>query len=139
LPKIGRSGWTKFYQQDGNFGIVSICLVCRSIGLLDWITRKEEKMTRSTRRKFFKRASVGAAAIGSLAVLPGTVLAGNSEAVGASLQSAEQVTTFANLDQHMVLHIDPQSRKMVLMYGDQEKVFDNMEVLSRLLDAARKR
>jgi hypothetical protein len=94
-------------------------------------------MTKLSRRKFFKRASVGAATIGTLAILPATALASKPEQTGDGSDNEEKLTTFANLNQHLIVHVDPQSRQMVLMYGDQEKALNSPEIASRLLQALR--
>ena len=95
-------------------------------------------MAKQTRRGFLKQASASAATVGVLAAVPGmTVLPGLTSAVESFMPDATPaVENAAALEGPLLAHVsDLASGEITLLFGTQEVVFRDPEIVTRLLRA----
>ncbi len=95
-------------------------------------------MAKHTRRRFLKQASASAATVGVLASVPGlTVLPGLTSAIESlAPDAAPAVESASTLEGPLLAHVsDLASGEITLLFGTQEVVFRDPEIVTRLLRA----
>ncbi len=103
---------------------------------------KERKVKKLTRRKFFRGASLGVAAVGTVAVLPGiakSVLSPQTEqpTISAPVKNPDLELAKTDFSGSLVAHIrNASTGEISLMSGTKEVLYHDPELVRRLIVAA---